>query len=239
MVSWGTGLLTGLSAQRRATILLITLLGFSPSVAHAQFSQSTSSSEIESWNDALTATTDYAFDYAQPGFYAMLDHLREAPLAPPCDAAQNIADWRMLLDRSSQFRGVPVIIEGVIRRNSSWKHTRPEQEKYGAVWELQLQNADQPLIAKVILTDNADDLPIGASIRVCAYFLMIQQYYSETNHLRQAAILVGRAPSAVISTTPVAPPTKSLALPALIAIAVGGLLAWWLIRRSATQDESS
>lgn len=220
--------------SRQVFLVTYSLLLCSGVIAAAQTSGPVTTPDLP---EALARVTDYAFDFAQPGFYALLDELRRDPLAPPCDVATEVNDWRVLLDRSSQFRGVPLIIEGVVRRNTAWQHLRADLAKYGAVWELQLQHPGQPLIVKVVLTQIADDLPLGATVRVCGYFLMIQQYYSESNQLRQAAILVARAPLTVTFTEPVAQSPGALLTPAVAAIVIGIGIAWWLLRRAGLQEQ--
>ena len=84
----------------------------------------------------------------------------------------------------------------------------------------------------MILTRPADDLPIGAGVRVAGYFVMVRQYYSASQRVQQALLIVARAPIEVAMTG--APPSRQRdPWPWLAATAAGLLLAWMILRRTA------
>jgi len=208
-------------------------------LAGAAFAQTTAPAARElpeAIQRSLDTIEDMSFSYAHPGFFALLGYVKTAPQPPGhAGGAVEVEDWRALLERSADFRGAAVLIEGVVGRQRAWELTRAEQRELGPVWELSLQRPDQPIVCKLLLTENADDVPLGATVRATGYFVMIQQYYSETNRLRQAAVLVAAGPTRVSAA---APPHASGRLPvrwigALVAAIVGLLIAWLLLRHAA------
>jgi hypothetical protein len=147
---------------------------------------------------ALATIEDFSFSFAQPGFYAVLEYVKSMSGSPgQARTAVVIDDWTTLLERPADFRGLPVAIEGIVGRNKVWAFEQQERRHLGPVWQLELWQADQPVAATVILTDNADSIPIGAKIGVTGYFVMIRQYHSGTRQVRQAALLVGHGPTLV------------------------------------------
>src|SRR5262249_30056189 len=145
----------------------------------------------------------FSFSYAQRGFYAVLQHVKRTGRASLDESEPLIiGDWRELLERSSDYRGRAVTVTGLVGRNTAWKPLDPQQSSLGTVWELQLHRDDQPLICKCILVGDAGDIPIGARIEVTGVFVMIQQYYSESKRLRQAALLVGVGPTSLSQAQP-------------------------------------
>ncbi len=193
--------------------------------------------------DALVAIQDFSFSYAQPGFYALLEYMRADPDFDPAAgrggaAGMPLTDWRILLERPADFRGRPVCIEGVVRRSTAWRHQQPQYAALGTLWELQLSRRDQPLVCKLLLTEPAVDVPLGATLRVTGIFTTIQHYYSETHQLRQAAVLVARGPSQIAVAAK--PPSSELGdwsrAGGLLAAGIAGLtLVWLLLRRSTAR----
>ncbi len=190
---------------------------------------------------ALSATQDFTFSYAQPGFYALLTHMRADPQFDPAVPATTTApaplsDWRALLERPADHRGQLVTIEGVLRHSTAWRHQQPQHAALGTLWELQVTRPDQPIVCKLILTEDAADIPLEATLRVTGVFIAIQHYYSETNQLRPAAVLIARGPSQVTTTgaSPAAGAGDWSRTAGLLAAGIAGLtLVWLLLRRSA------
>jgi hypothetical protein len=184
---------------------------------------------------SLSSVGDFAFNFDHPAVYGLLEHLQNTPLAPghtrqPVD----IADWRVLLERPSDFRGEPVVVEGVVGHNRPWEYVGAEHPGLGAVWQLDLERRDQPIACTVLLTHDAGDIPLRATIRVTGYFVMIRQYYSETNRVRQAALLAAQAPTIVAQAAPRATAEPARGWMWLIVVLTAGLLVTWiLLRRSA------
>lgn len=146
---------------------------------------------------ALANTQDFAFNFDQPGFYAVAAFVRGSPRSPGfAQVPLEVEDWRDLLERPSDFRGRPVTIEGRVGRNKDpyTLHVRPE---LGQVTQLELFRRDQPLACTVILTTPAADIPVGATVRVTGYFVMIRQYHGPAGRAQQAALVVAPGPSRI------------------------------------------
>jgi len=184
---------------------------------------------------ALEGVEDFSFNFDHPGVYGLLEYVQNSPLAAGhARAPVAIEDWRLLLERPSDFRGEPVVVEGVVRRNSPWQYTGTHHPRLSRVWQLELSRPDQPITCTVILTHEAGDIPLGATIRVTGYFVMIRQYYSETNRVRQAALLVAQAPTLVARDVSGAARSPRSAWIWLVIVVTAGLLAAWILLRRST-----
>jgi len=149
---------------------------------------------------ALNEINDFAFNFDQPGFYAVLAFAKSNARSPGfAQAPQEVADWRELLERPGEFRGRPVTLSGIVGHNKD-PYRLANHPELGMLTQLELHRPDQPLSCTLILTEHADDLPLGATLRVTGYFVMIRQYYAPSGHVRQAALLVAPGPSAVTIT---------------------------------------
>jgi hypothetical protein len=178
---------------------------------------------------------DFSFSFSQPGFYAVLEHVKTMSGSPgQTRDALAIDDWTTLVERPADFRGLPITIEGVVGRNKAWRFERPEHQHLGTVWQLELWRAHQPTAATVILTDNADDIPVNATITVTGYFVMIRQYHSDTRQVRQAALLVGHGPTLVSQTGPrhKTRSTFSMIVGSAITSTAALLITWVFLRRT-------
>ena len=187
---------------------------------------------------ALETIEDFSFSFSQPGFYAVLEHVKTMSGSPgQAREAVLIDDWTALLERPADFRGLPVAIEGIVGRNKAWRFEQEQHRHLGTVWQLELWRADQPIAATLILTDDASDIPVGATIRVTGYFVLIRQYHSGTRQIRQAALLVGHGPTLVSQT---AAPTRTRSASSslvgmVVAVTLALLVVWILLRRSVVR----
>jgi len=229
--------------RRRLLIGLLSTLaghGMLPATAYAQRSPPASATSPSGELPtevlaALEAVEDFSFNFDHPAFYALLEHVKSSAVSPghACEPIE-IDDWRILLERPTGFRGEPITIEGVVGVNRAWRHPRDEHSQQRTVWQLELKRGDQPIACTVILTHDASDIPLGATIRVTGYFVMIRQYYSETNRVRQAALLVAQAPTLIARDVAGAPRSPRSAWVWLVIVVTAGLLATWILLRRST-----
>lgn len=184
---------------------------------------------------ALEQTQDLAFNFDQPGFYAVWAHLLRTPAPPGLEqAAESIDDWRAFVERPASLRGRLVRVSGRVGRNKTWRLTEGELQR--PVSQVELESAGQPIACTVIFVNPADDVPVGATIDVAGYFVMVRQYYTPSNRVGQAALIVAWAP-AVISQ--VGPPRAAGGETGWMwvpwAVALGLLVAWLVLRRGGEQ----
>jgi len=184
---------------------------------------------------ALEDVEDFSLSFSNPGFYAVLDYVHVMSGTPGLNHdAVVLDDWTALLERPADFRGLVVCIEGIVGRNKTWRLLQPRYRHVGQVWQLELRRSGQPTTATVILTENADDIPVGAEIRVTGYFVMIRQYYGKNNRLHQAALIVGHGPSVVTRLAPDQPrkPAAGFITGGAVAATAALLVVWLLLRGS-------
>ncbi len=151
---------------------------------------------------ALAQTRDFAFDFHQPGFYAVLEFVKNDPRSPGfAEQPINVADWRDLLERPSDFRGHPITIEGVVGSNRD-PYALINRPQLGQLWQIQLQRDGQPLTCTLVFTQNSADIPLGAALTVTGYFIMIRQYHDRFGQARPAALFVAPGPTAITYGAP-------------------------------------
>ena len=187
---------------------------------------------------ALNSVEDFSFSFANPGFFAVLEYVKTMSDTPGLsDDARFVDDWTALLERSADFRGLPVTIEGVVGKNKAWQFEQPQYKHLGPVWQLELSKRGQPLAATVILTQNAADVPVGSLIRVTGYFVMIRQYHGANQKTLQAALLVGHGPTLISRAAPPAAASKLTdhAAGLIIAALAAAVILWLIVRRSAAK----
>ncbi|MCK4343298.1 MAG: hypothetical protein KAY37_16410 [Phycisphaerae bacterium] len=151
---------------------------------------------------ALEKTEDCVFNVDQPGFYAVLEAVKRSPRSPGFSQTPILVDdWRDLLERPADFRGRVVTIEGIVGRNKS-PYKLLQRPELGWFWQLELRRDDQPLACSVVLTEDAADIPLNASVKVSGYFVMIRQYYGPSNRVQQAALVVAPGPTLISRAAP-------------------------------------
>lgn len=213
--------------MRSAALLLALALGCT--ITRAQPATALASELPPAVQEALATTQDLTFNFDQPGFYAVVEALRADP-RPPGHAQVPLAitDWRDLLERPSDFRGRVVTIEGQLGRNKPPFQvvSRPQ---LGWLSQLELYREDQPLACTVICTNSVGDLPLGATLSVTGYFVLLRQYHGPRAQPLQAALLVTTVPTVIVP--PPDPRAGVLDWRWLLGSAVLGLLVAIIILR--------
>lgn len=178
---------------------------------------------------ALEQVEDYRFDFDQPAFYETVAFARDRPDAIASRDALDVVDWRDLLERPRDFRGRVIRVRGYIGSNRAWMlQSRPE---LGVLHQLELYAEGAPLAVTLIAPADLSDLPVGAEIEAAGVFVMMRSYYSRSNQVRPAALVVTNGPTRVAKAAPFRPEGGS-ALSWMLAIVVGAAAAAWLIYRS-------
>ena len=172
----------------------------------------------------LSTIEDFSYDFDQPGYYALLAFVKHSPQAPGFAREPLVVDdWQELLQRPSDFRGLPLTIEGVVGRNKD-PYTQPRHPELGQVWQVELRRPDQPLSCTVIFTNDVSDLPLGATIRLTGYFVKINRYPTQSKTPGLAALLVAQGPTDVSRAEPAIGTTGGLDWRWLTAAIVAALI---------------
>ncbi len=184
-------------------------------------------------SDALARTQDFAFNFDQPGFYALVELVRAAPLsAGYAPGPLRVDDWSVLLERPADHRGRLVTVTGVVGRNKDPFElaSRPD---LGLLTQVELRGEGQPIACTLIFTQDAASVPVGATIEATGYFLMIRQYHGDSGQIRLAALIVSPGPTLIERAA--AKPTRAQGEPTLAwlfgALLVGLLSAVVILRR--------
>ncbi len=187
----------------------------------------------------LRGIEDFSLRFDHPGYYAVLDFVRERGL-PIGSVAEpiEIEDWQTLVERPSEYRGLPITVEGVVGHNKSYQFIDPElQKRFGTMWQLELRHPRRgaPTACTVIFTENADEAGVGSTIRATGYFVMVRRYERSDRSLANAILLVARSPGMIARKAPARAEEQSGGRWLWI---VGGVLAamvvfWIIVRTSA------
>lgn len=187
---------------------------------------------------ALDAVEDHTPSYDSPAFYALLGYVKNATLHFDPDAPP-LKDWQVLIERPASFRGRPVTVEGRVGRNSSYQFERDEYKHLGPVTELQIANPGVPVSCRLVLTNDASDIPLGATVRVTGYFLMAHQHLAPNKRPIHAAVIIAKGPLQVTTTRTRPPLMPQPGWTWLIgALIVGGIVGWIMLRQTAAENRA-
>lgn len=220
-------------------LLLAAICGACAAIAAGQSSQPATAS-TPGWElpaevrAALDQTQDFAFNFDQPGFYAVLQHVKGSPRSPGfAQTPIEVNNWQDLLERPNDFRGRPITIEGIVGRGKA-PYQLQRFPQLGELWQLELWREDQPVACTLILTEQAADIPVNALIQVTGYFVMIRQYYGRSKRVQQAALLVATGPTSISRSAPRFAVESTPDWPWMLgAVLLGLLITIILLRRSA------
>ncbi|MBN2446210.1 MAG: hypothetical protein JXO22_05775 [Phycisphaerae bacterium] len=176
---------------------------------------------------SLDEIEDFTPNFDHTGYYKVLAYVIASPEPPGFRYPPiEIDDWKILLDRPSEFRGLPITIEGWVERNTCYTH--PQMPELGQVCQLELSRGRQPIRMTVICTTDASDIPLKAKVRVTGYFVKMRQLKPG----QFAGLIVTPGPKTVERDVP----TKASAPWNWIigATAVGLVFGWVLLRRAVS-----
>jgi hypothetical protein len=150
----------------------------------------------------LRTIEDFTYGFDHPAYYALFEFVKRSPFDPGFASPPLVVDdWQQLVERPSDFRGLPITISGVIGRNKD-PYTHPRHPELGQAWQVELLRSDQAASCTVIFANSVSDLPIGATIRVTGYFVQVYRYPTKSQQPGLAALLVARGPTLVSRDEP-------------------------------------
>lgn len=143
---------------------------------------------------ALRGVADFTYDFAQPGYYALLEFAkRTGGVGGPQQLALAVDDWRVLLERPADFRGQLLELEGIVGRNKD-PYTHAARPELGPVWQVELRQPGQPLACTVIFTNDVTDLPLGARVRLRGWFVKINRFPASGGKEGLSALIISPGP---------------------------------------------
>jgi len=179
----------------------------------------------------LEDVRDNVLSFDEPAFYWLCRYVAADEPAPyAVDSGDEPVPWKFLLERPNDFRGRPVLIEGVVR--AVYAYDVENRPGIGRLHQYEIAQSGSQRIAAVVATEPAD-VERGDAIRARGFFLKVRAYRTNTGESGAGPLLVTRrvhaAPSAG-DTTPQTPSTTDPLGWMIAAIAVLAL-AWLVLRR--------
>lgn len=151
---------------------------------------------------ALASTTDFAFNFDQPGFFAVVEFVKRSRQSPGfAETPLPVHDWRDLIERPADHRGRVITVEGVVGRNKD-PYALASRPDLGSLCQVELRRPDQPYSCTVIFTNDAAAVPLSATITVTGYFVMVRQFRGANGGDQQGAVLVAPGPTLVSTAAP-------------------------------------
>lgn len=186
-------------------------------------------------------------------FFAVLKQARDLP--PGClDKAGKKVPFTVLMTQTDQYRGVPVTIEGTLRKLSAVPagENAAGIERYYEAWLTTRDSGSR--LYRVVTATNAAELPEGEwadpnderviRVRTTGYFFKSEGYATRGGAgLTVAPLLIGRSLAPLPAPPPAAPAVEVPVVKYVIAIGVGlavvlGVVLW-LLRRGDRQFEET
>lgn len=141
---------------------------------------------------------DGTFSFDDEAFYWLCAHARSSAARQELLAAasESPIPIRQLLERPADFRGRPVVVEGVLRSREEYEiRTRPE---LGRLTQLELSVPGSRAVVTIVCTERAASMSIGLPVRATGYFLKSRQFRTTDGQPGGGIVLVT---TGMISTT--------------------------------------
>ncbi|NLG44153.1 MAG: hypothetical protein GX547_12965 [Phycisphaerae bacterium] len=148
----------------------------------------------------LAAIQDFTYDFDHPAYYHLLAFVQNSLQAPGFNTPPIVVDdWRVLIERPADYRGLPVTVEGVVGRNKD-PYVHPRHPELRPVSQVELSRPDQAVSCTLIFTQDVADIPIGATLQATGYFVKINRFPRQSGEPGLSALIVASGPSQVSRT---------------------------------------
>lgn len=140
----------------------------------------------------LGGIRDNVFSFDDPAFYHLCAYVAafdDPRLVTPIGDGE-LVEWRLLLERPSDYRGKLVAVEGVLQQRFAFNvHDRPG---VATLYEADLSRPGSQSFCTVVTTDNILDVPHRARVRVRGYFVKVRAYQTTGKDTGAGPLLVAR-----------------------------------------------
>lgn len=183
---------------------------------------------------------DGTFSFDDEAFYWLCAHARSSAARQELLAAasESSTPIRQLMERPADFRGRPVVVEGVLRSREEYEiRARPE---LGRLTQLELSVPGSHAIVTIVCMEQPARMPIGLPVRATGYFLKSRMFRTADGQSGAGVVVVTNGMVSVASTsdrTAERSSGVSMASERWVVLAVAVLLVAWLgLRRRVRQS---
>lgn len=202
---------------------------------------------IEHGLTLLSGVRDNVLSFDDPGFYWFCRYVTRpdgySALKPiNLDAP---LPWKYLFERPGDYRGKPVVIEGLLVARSTWSVDNRDVPR--PLHQCEIATRGTSALATVVTPDALDDIPLYSTVRVKGFFIKVRAFRTTSGETGAGPLLVARKPQVLATgsaasgnsdTNPTRPraPLDSASNWLLGGTAAAALL-WLVLRRQARRTQ--
>lgn len=189
----------------------------------------------------LEGVRDEVFSFDDPAFYWFCRFCRSVAGAAMLidDGTEPAASWKLVMERPGDYRGQPMVLEGVLR--SQYAYDLPNREGVGRLHQLELAETGSKALAAVVVTEDPGEIPVRSLVRVKGFFIKVRSFRTSQGEGGAGPLLVGASVSKSTSAGPVQEDRqldrrRQNILFASVSIMA---LAWFLLRRGLADRQGA
>jgi len=183
----------------------------------------------------LEAVRDNVFSFDDPAFYWFCRYVG----AGKADAALGNAPtgdpvpWKRLLERPSDYRGKPVLLEGILQTRHAFDISN--REGLGRLYQCELADIGTQALCAIVCTQDPAEVPIHSRVRVKGFFIKVRAYQTTAGDGGAGPLIVAkrlhlvRPPASGIPGGGPGSVVDRWMIPAVVVLA----FVWLLLRRAA------
>jgi hypothetical protein len=189
----------------------------------------------------LEDVRDNVFSFDDPAFYWFCRYVAsgKADAALAGKESPESLPWSMLIERPSDYRGKPVVIEGTLQSARAFDVTN--REGLGRLYQCELSETGTHALCTVICTQEPAEVPLRSRVRVKGYFIKVRAYQTSAGESGAGPLIVAR--NLHLLTSPAAGPPRSGSSTALNRWLIPGIallaILWLWLRRAATRRSAA
>jgi len=203
---------------------------------------------IEHGLSLLAGVRDNVLSFDDPGFYWFCRYVTRPDgikALQPIDTDAPLP-WKYLFERPGDYRGKPVVIEGLLVARSTWSVDNRDVPR--PLHQCEIATRGTSAVATVVTPDAMDDIPLHSTVRVKGYFIKVRAFRTKSGETGAGPLLVSRKPKVLAAGSGPIGPAASGNLDAdsprpgaqldsamnwLLGVTAAAALLWLVLRRHA------
>ena len=149
---------------------------------------------IEHGLTLLSGVRDNVLSFDDPGFYWFCRYVTRPDgisALKPIDIDAPLP-WKYLFERPGDYRGKPVVIEGLLVARSTWSVDNRDVPR--PLHQCEIATRGTSAVATVVTPDALDDIPLYSTVRVKGFFIKVRAFRTTSGETGAGPLLVARKP---------------------------------------------
>lgn len=140
----------------------------------------------------LEDVRDNVFSFDEPAFYWFCRYVHEGKADAVLDDVWTgeALPWKMLMERPSDYRGKPVVIEGFLQTCHAFDVSN--RQGLGRLYQCELADVNTRALCAVVCTLDPTNMPLRSRVRAKGFFIKVRAYQTTSGETGAGPLIVAK-----------------------------------------------